>query len=244
MRTRGIVIVTLAATMLVVLALAGAGWWLVGRNIWGGAVQAQGPSGTGPWYGCGAGNTVRGRGPWGMMGGLGAPAMPGATVGQLLTIQQAKEAAQKYVAGLGYKNLVVSEVMEFTQNYYAIVQESDTGIGAMELLIDKGTGAVWPEYGPNMMWNSKYGMMGNSITSGEMTVTPEEALKAAQRWLDANRPGVVTESEADAFHGYYTIHTLKNGAIEGMLSVNGSTSQVWYHTWHGEFVQMIGGDEK
>ena len=24
----------------------------------------------------------------------------------------------------------------------------------------------------------------------------------------------------------------------GMLSVNGYTGQVWYHTWHGPFVQL------
>jgi hypothetical protein len=32
---------------------------------------------------------------------------------------------------------------------------------------------------------------------------------------------------------------LKDGQIEEMLSVNGSTGQVWYHTWHGRFIQMI-----
>jgi hypothetical protein len=26
--------------------------------------------------------------------------------------------------------------------------------------------------------------------------------------------------------------------VAGMLSVNGYTGQIWYHTWHGAFVQM------
>ncbi len=38
--------------------------------------------------------------------------------------------------------------------------------------------------------------------------------------------------------GYYTVHTLKNGKIYGMLGVNGYTGQVWYHTWHGDFLRM------
>jgi hypothetical protein len=80
-------------------------------------------------------------------------------------------------------------------------------------------------------------MMGR--TSGTDTLTSDEALDIAQRWLDANRPGVTVEEHADPFYGYYTIHTLKDGEIEGMLSVHGSTGQVWYHTWHGAFVQMI-----
>ena len=49
------------------------------------------------------------------------------------------------------------------------------------------------------------------------------------------------DEHADAFYGYYTIHTLENGEVVGMLSVNGFTGQVFPHTWHGELVEM--GDE-
>jgi len=44
--------------------------------------------------------------------------------------------------------------------------------------------------------------------------------------------------EVEPFYGYYTIHVLKDGAIYGMLSVNGYTGQVWYHFWHGPFLGM------
>jgi len=143
----------------------------------------------------------------------------------------------------------VHEVMEFERNYYAIVSEKDTGIGAMELLVDKATGVVGPEPGPNMMWNAKYGMMGQGgmmgrrgmmagVATAEMTLSAAEAEEVAQRWLDANLPGR-TSGEADPFYGYYTLHFLKDGKIDGMLSVHGSTGDVWYHSWHGNFVQMI-----
>jgi len=42
---------------------------------------------------------------------------------------------------------------------------------------------------------------------------------------------------------YYTLHVLNDGQIEGMLSVNGYRGQVWYHSWHGQFVNMIELDE-
>jgi len=29
----------------------------------------------------------------------------------------------------------------------------------------------------------------------------------------------------------------QDGKVIGMLSVNGTSGQVWYHTWHGAFVQ-------
>jgi len=44
-------------------------------------------------------------------------------------------------------------------------------------------------------------------------------------------------------YGSYTLHTLKNGQPEGMLSVNGYSGRVWYHTWHGDFVRMSEHDE-
>ncbi len=56
-------------------------------------------------------------------------------------------------------NLEVAEVMEFANNYYAEVREKDSGIGAMELLIDRPGSRAYPEPGPNMMWNTKYGIL-------------------------------------------------------------------------------------
>jgi hypothetical protein len=241
MKTRWIVIVMVASVLLLAAGLVVAGSWVVGRTAWGGSVLAQGS---------------RGYGPGNMMGSYGvapncAVALPSNSTGEPLTIQQAKDAVDRYVANLGYSNLEVHEVMEFSRNFYALVRESDTGIGAMELLIDRGSGAVGPEYGPNMMWNAKYGMhrrgmmgwMMGGRASGTVSVTPEEARQIAQRWLDTYRPGATPEQETDAFYGYYTIHTLKDGKIEGMLSVNGSQGEVWYHTWHGDFVQMIEEEE-
>jgi hypothetical protein len=167
-----------------------------------------------------------------------------------LSIEEAHEAAEAYIDWLDFPNLEVVEVMEFEQNFYAIVAESDTGIGAMELLIDKVTGNVGPEMGPNMMWNTRYGMHGRGGRGGMMggwsydngetnAVSAEEAVEIAQEWLGANIPGVTVEGHADRFYDYYTIHTLDDGEIEGMLSVHGTTSQVWYHTWHGAFIDIL-----
>ena len=110
----------------------------------------------------------------------------------------------------------------------------------MELLIDKHTGQVYPEMDPNMRWNVKYGTMGGyygTSSPAEMPVSPEEAGALAQQFLDRSVPDL-TVAEPDAFYGYYTLHAVKDGQVEGMLSVNGHTGAVWYHNWHGHFVQM------
>lgn len=244
-------------TVVVVIALVvvglTAGWALWGRQLWHtgmfGVVPARADCG-GWGYGMGPG----------MMGGTSSPGAPcpgqgygtgpegtGASLG-VLTIAKAHEAVERYAGTLGYRNPEVSEVMEFERNFYAIVQESDTGIGAMELLVDKWTGQVGPEMGPNMMWNARYGMHGRGgrimgRTSETNALSPEEVLGIAQRWLDTYRDGVSVEEHADPFYGYYTIHTALDGQIEGMLSVHGTTGQVWYHNWHGPFIQMVEEEE-
>jgi len=95
-----------------------------------------------------------------------------------------------------------------------------------------------------MMWNAKYSMMGGGMMgsfgfsgSGPMTVTAQQAEDIAQRWLNANRSGT-SANPPDPFYGYFTVDFQKNGQIVGMVSVNGYSGQVWYHTWHGSFIAM------
>ena len=240
----------LVVIALVLVGLVG-GWVLWGQSVWAGGPYAAprgGPDACGTrGYQMGPGMMRRGSG-WGTQCegtdyDFGTDAIRPGEPYDVLTIEQAREATVQYVASLGYGNLEVAELMEFERNYYAIVEESDSGIGAMELLIDKWTGAVGPEMGPNMMWNARYGMHGRGGMTGwtrnqTNTVTPEEALQTAQDWLDASRPGVTVEDHADPFYGYYTIHTLKDGEVYGMLSVNGYDGEVYLHTWHGDFIEM------
>ena len=203
------------------------------------------------------GGIAPGQQPYGPGGGMG-PGMMGGQGGMMgggwgsynpdpdakpITIDQAADAVRGYLNAYG-RNLVLAEVMDFAWNYYAEVEEKDTGIHAMELLIDKYTGRVSPEMGPNMMWNTKYspmgGMMGNyggGPPTANMPVSADQAKTFAQQYVDTNLPGL-TVAEADTFYGYYTLHTLQNGQVEGMLSINGYTGAIWYHSWHGPFLGM------
>jgi hypothetical protein len=268
---------------------------------------------------------------------------------QGVTLARAEQISERYLSSLELGDLKISEVMEFEHNYYVVYSEESTDMGAMEMLIDKTTGQIYPEYGPNMMWNLKYGhggmmgsyggmmgsygsmmessggmmggfggmmsgsdyrsMMGgyggimsdfsnmmnnfgNTMNNfgnmmsdfGEMMgefnmmgsyddmmsdfdemmndyddmmsdyndtigtyypedysgepITEEEAIKIAQDFLDTAYPGAEAE-DPHPFYGYYTIHTVRDGQIFGMLSVNSYTGDVWYHNWHGEYIQSI-----
>jgi hypothetical protein len=159
------------------------------------------------------------------------------------SFDQAKTLANEYLVGVG-SGLEIKEVEEWTNNFYVRVQEKNTGINAFELLVDRYSGRVMPEPGPNMMWNQKYGMMGGMMggfqgtSAVNMTVNTTRAAEIAQEWLDSNFPSANVE-DPDIYYGYYTIDFSKGGSTIGMLSVNGYTGDVWYHSWHGSFIGRV-----
>ena len=196
----------------------------------------------------------------GMMGGYGYSADTSAN--STLTLDSARSAVQDYLDAQGDDNLEIEEVMLFNQNAYAIVIEKDSGVGAMELLVDPDTLNVFPEYGPNRMWNLKYGMMGaggcnfggsgtcggglaqnDASASADMAVSMDEAADIANEYLAANISGASVHLPGTAFYGYYTFDYMEDGQMTGMLSVNGSSGQVWLHTWHGQFIEEWELDE-
>lgn len=282
-KTWKLVALALALTLsLVLVGALGIGGWIVTRAYaqrpWGGygGYGMMGPGMMGGWGGYGDygmmggrgyGSDYQGCGGYGMMGPWGGTYPEGT---ETLTLDEAEAAVERSLKAWNNDDLAVGEVMEFSNHFYAIVQEESTGIGAFEVLVDKVTGAVSPEPGPNMMWNLKYGMMGGygmgmmgggygygGMMSGgsgmgmmggatepapslDMPVDEAEAIELAQEYLNTVRPGTTADEEADAFYGYYTLHVLNDGEVTGMLSVNGDTGQVWYHTWHGAFVDMAG----
>ncbi len=160
----------------------------------------------------------------------------GGTVGERISIEAAVQTAETYAARLG-PEFRVAEVMEFERNFYAVIVEKETGRGALEVLIDPFSGAVSPEPGPNMMWNGKYGgPMHRTGQTGDNEISIEEARAAAQKYLDQAEPGATVSADGISFYGYYTFDYSVDGKTAGMLSVHGSTGEVWLHTWHGAFV--------
>lgn len=255
---------TLSTTLIVIAVLALAGGIFFAGSMYARA-NAFGPSMMYGWnnkdaYGP---NMMNGRGP-SMMGGNGGNMMNGYNNANLtpLTVDQAKAAAEKYLSNLKSPDLQIAEVMIFDNNAYVVVKEISTGNGAFELLVDSASQIAYPEHGPNMMWNLKYGglnhenMMGNGEMMGgnngmmngwdstipldvtaDLTVTPEQAIEYAQKYLDANNSGATAATDPIRFYGYYALDFEKDGKIIGMLSVNGYSGQIFLHTWHGAFIE-------
>ncbi|MHB0885817.1 MAG: hypothetical protein ACYC41_08040 [Bacillota bacterium] len=116
-------------------------------------------------------------------GNYGQPMLPGlggrgwgTATGPDIGTDAAKKAATDFVASLGHADLKVADLWKFSGTpYYAQVVEKSTGRGAFEILVDRTSGRVYPEMGPDMLWNLKYGtawgygmrwMMGGAGTTG------------------------------------------------------------------------------
>jgi hypothetical protein len=151
--------------------------------------------------------------------------------GPVRTLTDAQQAADRYAQRYG---LHAGEVMQFDNGFYVELLDP-AGDGATEVLIDQGSGAVGLEYGPAMMWNTAFGM--HQGGNDGATIGPQQARQMAEAWLGQNRPSEQA-GEAEQFPGYYTLDTMRDGKVVGMLSVHASTGTVWYHTWHGRFIDM------
>ncbi|MCX6055416.1 MAG: hypothetical protein NTZ74_10990 [Chloroflexi bacterium] len=191
--------------------------------------------------------------PWGMMGGAerrnslyrgqtGPGRMDrgrndqGLINSERIAVEKVVANAKVYGTKIG-KNLEVSEVMEFSNNFYVVLKETDSQKAAFELLVDPYNGHVSPEIGPNRMWNSKYGhMQVNTHPSAVNSINMQDAATIAQKELDKNFTGAVVQGDGNDFYGYYSFDYKMDDQVIGMLSVNGVDGTVWFHNWHGTFI--------
>ncbi|MEU6148193.1 hypothetical protein ABZ848_48680 [Streptomyces sp. NPDC047081] len=187
------------------------------RSVMGGNLQSWAPGMMG--------GTLQSWGP-GMMGGYYW--LPGDGV-PVTTLARARTHADAFARRFGLR---VGEVMQFSRNFYAELR-TPAGKPATEILVDPADGDTGIEYGPAMMWNTEYGMHQRGAIPARFT--PAQAQARARQWL-RDRSSDLTVGEAEAYPGYYTLHTLRSGKIDGMLSVNASTGAVWDHTWHGRYI--------
>jgi hypothetical protein len=154
-------------------------------------------------------------------------------------------AAQKFLAGYHLDSfLKIERVILFNQDAYVRVVERSSGVGAFELLVTNPPDlAVSPEPGADLEWNLKYGALMQQVLAGTysgspsfpavsaaLTVSPQQAVKDAQDWLDKHLTGDRADSAPYAFYGYYTVEVLEGSKVVGLLSVNGSNGEVFYLT--------------
>ncbi len=91
--------------------------------------------------------------------------------------------------------------------------------------------------GAGAMAGGPTGTPGQARGTARDTVTAAEARTIAERSLRDADPAL-SAGEPESFPGYFTLHAMRGNRIDGMLSVNAATGAVWYHAWHGRFVEV------
>jgi hypothetical protein len=192
--------------------------------------QASRPRPAGPGMMTGRGWSGTGTG---MMGGAGGMMGTVWLAGDGHRVTSTAAARDRAATAGASPGLHPGEVIWFDNGFYVELKDP-AGDSATEVIVDPASGAVSTEPGPAMMWNTRYGM--HRTGSTPTTVSAERAQQNATDWLARNLPGRQAQPP-DAYPGYYTLETTTSGGtVNGMLSVNAATGQVWYHSWHGRYI--------
>lgn len=129
----------------------------------------------------------------------------------------------------------IDDFMIFSSNYYAVLNDTTGGQDMAEILVDRYSGSTYPEPGPNMMWNTRFGA--GRTQGGSTGYDLAGAQKLAEDFLAGYLPGTQIQ-ESHAMPGYYTFDFGRNDT-ESMLSVNAFSGQIWVHTWHGPYLGEV-----
>lgn len=89
-------------------------------------------------------------------------------------------------------------------------------------------------WGHGMMGGYGWGQRGSEATAPAPRFDQAQARSTASTFLAKYAPGANVLG-GQAFDGYYTFD-YGAGSVQGMLSVNAFTGEVWSHTWHGAYL--------
>ena len=129
--------------------------------------------------------------------------------GPVYTPQEAAGVALDTVHGRGWTWLTLDEVHIFPA-FYEVEFNDRHGLKGPEIYVSRSSGAVGPEMGPNMMWDSQYGM-GPACSSG-LTEDQARALITS--------PGGLSIGDGEHHHGYWEFELTRGGAAANQINVS------------------------
>jgi hypothetical protein len=148
-----------------------------------------------------------------------------------VTQDEAIKTMQSFAQQYG-PNMEVEDFMTFSSNYYGVIKDTNSSQDLAEVLVDRYSGYAYPEPGPNMMWNTRYGA--GRVQEEGVTYDLAGSKKLAEEFLTGYLPEAQI-MESHEMPGYCTFDFGRKD-IEGMLSVNAYSGQIWVHTWHGSYL--------
>jgi hypothetical protein len=135
--------------------------------------------------------------------------------GPLASPQSAAASALRAVRAKGWSWLSVDEVHIFPSFYEVEFNDRD-GYKGPEVYVNRNSGAVGPEMGPNMMWDSTYGM------GGACSAT----LPEAQARQSARSGTSLALGDAERHHGYWEFELKRGDRVVNQINVQDCTHQI------------------
>jgi hypothetical protein len=160
-------------------------------------------------------------------------------------VSSPKEAARlglEAVHAHGWTWLTFDEVHIFP-DFYEVEFNDLNGYKGPELYLYRSSGDLGPEMGPNMMWDTKYGMgdwnmggwnMGGWSSGGSCGTEISES--QARGYVTTTAAGV-TLGDAERHHGYWEFELKRGSSVVNQVNVNNCTHAiVWESDWQPDMV--------
>lgn len=171
--------------------------------------------------------TVNGGG--GMMGGTGTDdmmrAMPEPMVvwrpgsGAIADPAAAAAAALTAIRDRGWTWLAVDEVHIFS-SFFEVETNDRGGLKGPELYVNRSSGDVGPEMGPNTSWDTQYGS-----GSCAQRLSQQTAAAIARTAVQRSFGGALALGDAEQHHGYWEFELKRNGTVVNQINVNECSRQ-------------------
>jgi hypothetical protein len=150
--------------------------------------------------------------------------------GPVATPEEAARLALDTVHGRGWTWLTLDEVHIFP-SFYEVEFNDRHNFKGPEIYVSRSSGAVGPEMGPNMMWDSQYGM--GPTCSSSLTEDQARAL--------ITTPGGLSVGDGEPHHGYWEFELKRGAAVVNQINVSECAShsvvneQAWQPDMQGTY---------
>jgi len=176
--------------------------------------------------------------PWNMMGNgmMGGGGMMAGNMAEPMMIWQAghgpvaspQAAGQAAIAAVqrqGWDWLTMDEVHIFPA-FFEVELNDRGGFKGPEVYVNRTTGDAGPEMGPNMMWDTRYGMMGAACGRA-----PSEAQARAR----VAPPAGLSLGDSERHHGYWEFELKRGGQVVNQVNVEDCGSSLIYEeAWQSD----------
>ncbi len=155
-----------------------------------------------------------------------------------ITSNKALDIVEKYLQKTNNGDLYPARFFEYNTHFEIELKEKETQRGAFELIIDKFNGSICPETGPNLLWNTKYGLNGNYFgIQPAATISVGDALQRVGVMVKNISPELLVQGDVTDYYGLYEFHVTQDGKLALEVNVNAFTGQIWIENWHGSLLR-------